>query len=635
MLKIRDLEVALDADAGIVKAIAGLTLAIERGETFALVGESGCGKSMTALALMRLLPENGAIVNGDVELEGEDVLALPEARMRAVRGGRIAMIFQEPSTSLNPVMRIGQQVVEAIEAHTALRGAAARAKAIEWLRRVGIPEPERRFDEYPFRMSGGQKQRVMIAMTLASEPDFLIADEPTTALDVTIQAQILELLKQLQKEQGMGLLLITHDLAVVSGMAHRVALMYAGQIVEVATAREFFAAPKHPYARLLLKALPDVAKRGESLAAISGTVPALSQTFDGCRFAPRCDRVFGDCHGTRPELTDLGMRSVRCLLYRDGPHPSPLPQAGEGATTSLPLPLPLPSGESEARGRAGVRGQRETPTPPVAPPLLEVQNLRVSFPIRRGLLQRAQGVFRAVDDVSFEIAPGRTLALVGESGCGKTTTGKAILQLLRGNAVIEGRALLAGQDLFSLDGDALLAARRSIQIIFQDPFASLNPRMRVFDILEEGLQTLRPEMDAAARRERLEALVDQVGLRRDALQRYPHEFSGGQRQRVAIARALAVQPKLIVCDEPTSALDVSVQAQILNLLRELQRELGIAYLFITHNIGVVEYIADEVVVMNRGRVEEAGGTDEVLRRPRSGYTRMLLDAVPRIVSAAG
>jgi len=622
MLKIDGLKVALDADAGLVKAIDGLTLAIERGETFALVGESGCGKSMTALALMRLLPDNGAITGGNVELEGQDVLALPESRMRAVRGGRIGMIFQEPSTSLNPVMRVGEQIVEAIEAHTALRGNAARAKAIDWLRRVGIPEPERRVDEYPFRLSGGQKQRVMIAMTLASEPDFLIADEPTTALDVTIQAQILELLKQLQAEQGMGLLLITHDLAVVSGMAQRVALMYAGQIIEVAEAKEFFAAPKHPYARLLLQALPDTNRRGQPLAAIAGTVPPLSQTFEGCRFAPRCDRVFDDCHGTRPELIDLGRRSVRCLLYASGPHPSPLPRAGEGEA-SFGSALPLPLGEGGGEG-----------SPAVAPPLLEVRSLRVSFPIRRGLLQRAHGAFRAVDDVSFAIKPGRTLALVGESGCGKTTTGKAIVQLLRGQAVIEGQALLDGQDLFALDAAALHAARRSVQIIFQDPFASLNPRMRVFDILEEGLQALRPEMDAAARRARLEGLVDQVGLRRDALQRYPHEFSGGQRQRIAIARALAVQPKLIVCDEPTSALDVSVQAQILNLLRQLQRELGISYLFITHNIGVVEYIADEIAVMNRGRVEEAGTTWDVLGQPRTAFTRALLNAVPRVVSSA-
>jgi peptide/nickel transport system ATP-binding protein len=612
MLNITDLKVALDADAGLVKAIDGLTLAIQRGETFALVGESGCGKSMTALALMRLLPDNGNVTHGSVVLEGQDVLALPESGMRAVRGGRVGMIFQEPATSLNPVMRVGDQIVEAIEAHTALRGAAARAKAIEWLGRVGIPEPARRIDEYPFRLSGGQKQRVMIAMTLASEPDFLIADEPTTALDVTIQAQILDLLKQLQKEQGMGLLLITHDLAVVSGMAHRVALMYAGQIIEVAPAAEFFAAPKHPYARLLLRALPDTAKRGEALAAIAGTVPPLWQTFEGCRFAPRCDRVFDACASTPPELTALPGRSVRCLLYRDG----------------MDAAAPAPATDSSLRFSAPEAAPR------VGEPLLDVRGLSVRFPIRKGLLQRTVGVFTAVDDVSFSIAPGQTLALVGESGCGKTTTGKALVQLLRGQSQIEGEARFEGQDLFSLDGDALRAARRQIQIIFQDPFASLNPRMRVFDLLEEGLLGLRPDLNAAARRASLERLVDQVGLRRDALERYPHEFSGGQRQRIAIARALAVQPKLIVCDEPTSALDVSVQAQILNLLKSLQRELGVSYLFITHNIGVVEYIADQVAVMNHGRIEEAGSARTVLEHPASAYTRTLLAAVPRIAAAS-
>jgi peptide/nickel transport system ATP-binding protein len=611
-LEISGLEVALDADAGIVKAIDGMNLAITRGETFALVGESGCGKSMTALALMRLLPENGRVVGGQVALEGQDLLALPEAGMRAVRGGRIGMIFQEPGTSLNPVVRVGAQIVEAIEAHTTLRGAAARAKAIEWLGRVGIPEPERRIDEYPFRLSGGQKQRVMIAMTLACEPDFLIADEPTTALDVTIQAQILELLKDLQREQGMGLLLITHDLAVVADMADRVALMYAGQIIEVAEADEFFASPKHPYARLLLQALPDAARRGESLAAIRGSVPPLWLRFEGCRFAPRCDRAFAPCPTTPPALIALGpSRSVRCLLYSDpAPDERRPPEAAPAQAARVIAPPAAPTAS--------------------ALPLLQVGNLAVRFPIRRGLLQRTTGVFSAVDGVSFEVAEGKTLALVGESGCGKTTTGKAIVQLLRGAAVIEGSARFAGQDLFLLEGERLRAARREIQIIFQDPFASLNPRMRVLAILEEGLQALRPEMDAGARRARLEALVDQVGLRPDALDRYPHEFSGGQRQRIAIARALAVQPRLIVCDEPTSALDVSVQAQILNLLSQLQRDLGLSLLFITHNIGVVEYLADDIVVMQRGRVEEQGPTSRVLAHPQSSYTRTLLDAVPRM-----
>ena len=606
MLNIHDLHVALDSESGIVHAIEALSLAIARGETFALVGESGCGKSMTALALMRLLPENGRITAGRIDLEGTDTLALPEAQMRAVRGGRIGMIFQEPATSLNPVMKVGDQLLEAIQTHTPLRGAAARAKAIEWVRRVGIPEPERRIDDYPFRMSGGQKQRVMIAMTLATEPDFLIADEPTTALDVTIQKQILDLLRDLQREQGMGLMLITHDLAVVAGMAQRVALMYAGQIVEVATAAEFFAAPKHPYAQALLRALPDAERRGEPLAAIAGTVPAMTQAFVGCRFAPRCASAVARCAHTPPVLQALTpTRSVRCLLYADGA-PSP----------AIAVPLPAVAA-AQRDARPDTR-------------LLEVKDLRVRFPIRKGLLQRVAGHFEAVAGVSFTIGAGRTLALVGESGCGKTTAGKAIVQLLRHQATIDGEALLEGRSLFALQGEALTAARRDIQIIFQDPYASLDPRMRVYEILEEGLAALRPELDAAARRQRLEQLADQVGLRRESLERYPHEFSGGQRQRIAIARALAVQPKLIVCDEPTSALDVSVQAQILNLLEQLQRELGLAYLFITHNIGVVEYIADDVAVMRGGRIVEQGAAAEVLDRPVHDYTRTLLAAVPRL-----
>ncbi len=613
MIRVDGLEVELDGDAGVVRALDGLRLSIERGETFALVGESGCGKSMTALALTRLLPENGAVVGGTVQLDEVDVLGLPEARMRAVRGGHIGMIFQEPSTSLNPVMRIGEQICEAIEAHTPLRGAAARTKAIDWLRRVGIPEPERRIDDYPFRMSGGQKQRVMIAMTLAAEPQFLIADEPTTALDVTIQAQILDLLRDLQREHRMGLLLITHDLAVVAGMAHRVALMYAGQIIEVAPAAEFFAAPRHPYAQALLRALPGSQRRGEPLEAIAGTVPPLHLAFEGCRFAPRCTRALPHCASTRPALLPVqGGSEVRCWLYADGTDAAP--PAGEPAPAAAPASVATPSAAD---------GER-------AEPVLSVQGLSVSFAQRGGLLQRAQGWFDAVQDVSFEVQRGQTLALVGESGCGKTTTGKAIVQLLRSSARITGQALLQGRDLFSLDGTALRDARRQVQIIFQDPFASLNPRMRVFDVLEEGLLALCPDLDAPARRHRIEALAEQVGLRRDALGRWPHEFSGGQRQRIAIARALAVQPRLIVCDEPTSALDVSVQAQILNLLRELQRELGVSYLFITHNMGVVAYIADHIAVMNGGRIEEQGPCTDVLQRPTRDYTRRLLAAVPRL-----
>ena len=617
MLSVEALSTVLDTESGVARAVDALSMSIDRRETFALVGESGCGKSMTALSLLRLLPDNGRIEAGAVRLGGVDLCALRELDMQRVRGARIGIIFQEPATSLNAVMPVGRQIAEVIERHTGLRGKAARDRAIQWLERVGLPEPQRRVDDFPFQLSGGQKQRVMIALALAAEPDLLIADEPTTALDVTIQAQILELLQRLQQERGMGMLLITHDLGIVQRMAHRIALMYAGQIVEVAPSEAFFRAPRHPYAQLLMQALPGSGKRGDALAAIPGTVPPLWTPFEGCRFAARCPRVFASCRSTSPGLIPLGgAHEVRCLLYAGGERPhgeafiGAARRAGRKGFTGAPAALPA----SAAAGSA----------------LLRVESLRVRFPIRRGWLMRRAGFFDAVDGVSFSIGAAHTLALVGESGCGKTTIGKAVLQLLRGQAAIEGSARIAGQDLFAMRGEALRSARRDIQIVFQDPFASLNPRMRVAEILEEGLATLAPELDAAARRERVANLLERVGLGSDALTRYPHEFSGGQRQRIAIARALAVRPKLIICDEPTSALDVSVQAQILNLLRELQEDLGMSYLFITHNIGVVEYIADEVAVMRAGRLVEEGPATRVLESPRHEYTRTLLAAVPRI-----
>jgi peptide/nickel transport system ATP-binding protein len=612
-LEVSALDTVLDTDSGLVHAVDALSLTLARGETFALVGESGCGKSMTALSILRLLPDNGRVQGGKMALDGIDIAQLPEARMRDVRGRRVSIIFQEPSTSLNPVLRVGEQIVEVIERHTPLRGARARDKALEWLRRVGMPEAERRIDCYPFQLSGGQKQRVMIAIALAGEPDVVIADEPTTALDVTIQKQILDLLVQLQRTQGMAMLLITHDLGIVAEVAHRIALMYAGQIIEVAETSEFFARPLHPYARMLLDALPDRAKRTARLAAIPGTVPALDQRFDRCRFSDRCPHVHDECLARPPSLRrPRPNHDVRCVLYRDGVDTAPVVTAARSvASEHLPT---RPAGA-------------ETP-------LLSVRDYRIGFPIRRGLLRRTVGYVKAVDGISFDLAAGRTLALVGESGCGKTTTGKALVQLLRGIARIEGDARLEGVPLDRLEGDALRAARRSMQIIFQDPFSSLNPRMRVQELLEEGILSLRPEISAAERAARIRRLIERVGLRPDALARYPHEFSGGQRQRLAIARALAVEPRLIVCDEPTSALDVSVQAQILNLLRDLQAEFGIAYLFITHNFGVVEYLADDVAVMKDGRIVEQGDAATLLAAPRDAYTRALLAAVPRLARAA-
>ncbi len=610
MLTIANLTTDLDSDGGLVRAVDALSLTIERGETFALVGESGCGKSMTALSILRLLPDSGRVSAGTVGIQGTDVVQLPEAQMRDIRGRRISIIFQEPSTSLNPVMTVGRQITEVIERHTSLRGDAALAKAIDWLKRVGIPEPERRVNDYPFQMSGGQKQRVMIAIALAAGPDIVIADEPTTALDVTIQAQILDLLKELQASHKMAMLLITHDLAIVAQMAHRVALMYAGQIVEVAEASEFFERPLHPYAVNLFEALPDTSKRGRRLASIPGTVPPLNQTFAGCRFADRCGNVMERCRTSPPPLLVARPdHAVRCVLY-DGK--SPGVSVWRVITPDPELPADTVVGDT----------------------ILEVRDYRVWFPIRKGLFKRTVGHVKAVDGVSFTIPSGRTLALVGESGSGKTTVGKAVLQLLRSTAEITGSAMLQGAALEPLTGEALRTARRAAQIVFQDPFASLDPRMRINEILEEGVASLRPDVAPSERTERVARLLDRVGLRRDVLTRYPHEFSGGQRQRLAIARALAVEPRLIVADEPTSALDVSVQAQILNLLKELQRELGVAYLFITHNFGVVEYLAHEIAVMKNGKLVEIGTADDILYRAQHEYTRTLLAAVPRLKRAA-
>ncbi len=599
LLALEGLRTELEAADGRVRAVDGLDLEIGRGECFALVGESGCGKSMTALSVLRLLPETGRIAGGAARLQGQDLFALPEAAMRAVRGRRIAMIFQEPATSLNPVLTIGRQIEEVIERHTA--EPRPREKAIELLRAAGIPDPERRIDQYPFQLSGGLKQRAMIAAALAADPEVLIADEPTTALDVTIQAQILELLSRLQAERGMALLLITHDLGIVARMASRVAVMYAGQIVEVAGKDAFFRAPQHPYARKLFESLPSPEKRAAELAVIPGQVPPLTREFRGCRFAERCEHAFDRCRAGPPLLKEVrGGHRVRCFLRE-------VEIAGELNTGA------------EAKERAKAVPDR--------PLLLEVSGLKVHFPIRKGVFRRTVGHVKAVDGISLEIREGRTLALVGESGCGKTTAGKAILRLID---ISGGEVRFANRPITSLSRGELRPLRRAMQIVFQDPYASLNPRMRVLDILEEGMRALGVGAGEAGRRQRIERLLAEVGLPPETSGRYPHEFSGGQRQRIAIARALAVEPRLIVCDEPTSALDVSVQAQILNLLRRLQERHGLAYLFITHNIGVVEYVAHEVAVMRAGRIVERGSAEEVLRAPQHEYTRTLLAAVPRI-----
>jgi peptide/nickel transport system ATP-binding protein len=617
LLEIDNLRTWIDAGDLTVRAVDGLSLSIQRGETFALLGESGCGKSVTALSVMRLLPEQGRIVEGAVRLEGQDLLQRSEAEMRMVRGARIGMIFQEPMLSLNPVLSVGAQLVEVLERHTTARGAQCARQARELLDAVGVPDAERRLREYPFQLSGGLRQRVMIAMALACEPELLIADEPTTALDVTIQAQVLELLRELQRRRGMAMLLITHDLGVVAETAHRVGVMYAGQIVETASAAAFFERPMHPYARKLFASLPERQKRGGALAVIGGTVPSLAQEFAGCRFAQRCDRVHGGCDTVVPELTVLDIdRSVRCHLFagKADVQFEDVAVNDAGSSRDMPTGADFPVGDGQ------------TAQTLVGRPLLAVNDMRIYFPIHRGILRRVAGYVRAVDGVSLAIPAGRTLALVGESGCGKTTVGKGVLQLL---GLTGGAVLFDGEDLSKL-GSRLRAKRRDFQIIFQDPFSSLNPRMRVAEIIEEGMAALGVGANPEQRAERIDALLVEVGLDAAAKARYPHEFSGGQRQRIAIARALAVQPRLIVCDEPTSALDVSVQAQILNLLLDLQRRHGISYLFITHNMGVVEYLSHEVAVMYLGRIVEHGSVDEVFSTPKHPYTRALLSAVPVI-----
>jgi peptide/nickel transport system ATP-binding protein len=600
LLKVSGLVTRIGAGERPVTVVDGIDLEIRRSETFALLGESGCGKSMSALSLMRLLPPSGRVAGGSVRLGDTELLGLPEAAMRRVRGGRMGMIFQEPQTSLNPVLTVGRQIAEAVRVHERRPRAEVPRRVVELLRAVGIPDPERRTAEYPHQLSGGMKQRVMIAMALAGDPELLIADEPTTALDVTIQAQVLRLLKGLQRESGMAVLLITHDLGVVAETADRLAVMYAGQIVETATSADFFAAPAHPYSRKLMDSLPTPEKRSASLAVIPGRVPPLDRPFEGCRFAERCDRVMDRCRQRVPDWHRASSRhAVRCHLWGDG---RPGPAAGGPPATA-------------ERAGPGTPGQT----------LVSVDRLRVHFPIHRGVFRRVVGQVKAVDGVDMELRSGRTLALVGESGCGKTTAGKGILRLIPPTG---GTVRYGGVDLAGLGGRAMRRYRRELQIIFQDPFASMNPRMLVADIVGEGLQALGLEKGRAARRARVAKLLEQVGMSADAGDRYPHEFSGGQRQRICIARALAVEPKVIVCDEPTSALDVSVQAQILNLLRRLQDDMGLAYLFITHNISVVSYLAHEVAVMYLGRIVERGAVGEILDDPRHPYTRALLSAVP-------
>ncbi|MDR1849332.1 MAG: ABC transporter ATP-binding protein [Zoogloeaceae bacterium] len=616
-------------------AVEDVSFSLHAGETLALVGESGSGKSLSALALMRLLPDAVNITGGAVCLDGKDLLALPESDMRLCRGREIAMIFQEPASSLNAVLTIGTQIGEAL-ALRGITGKAAQEKAEYLLAQVGIPDPQRRLHEYPFQLSGGMKQRAMIAIALAGEPRLLIADEPTTALDVTVQAQILDLLAALQEQRGMAMLLITHDLAIVARMARRIGVMYAGQIVELAGRDDFFRLPRHPYSRALFAALPDAA-HGKRLAALPGQAPALAEIPNhACHFADRCPQVRARCQSEKPVPV---LPSPTCGVLQTANGCPEGTGEGEHAETQESLSESFVRCHfSETTPLAGNNGflpdisAPETPdTPPAEIPLMRVEGLQVNFPIRKGIFKRIHGYVRAVDGIHLALYPGRTLALVGESGCGKTTAGKALMRLLP----ISGGSLFWRESPIPTSGHAISREmRRRLQMVFQDPFASLNPRMSVGEILLEGMLALGLTRSAASGRAACETLLKQVGMPPDAQTRYPHEFSGGQRQRIAIARALAVSPEILICDEPTSALDVSVQAQILNLLKDMQAELGIAYLFINHNFSVVEYLAHEIAVMYLGRIVEQGNAAALLAAPAHPYSKALFSAAPRLDDAA-
>ena len=597
LLAVEGLRVEFTTPQGVLRAVDGVSWQIRAGEILALVGESGCGKSVSALAIMRLLARPaGRIAGGRVMFEGRDLAALPESEMRALRGRDISMIFQEPMTSLNPVLTIGLQIMEPLTIHLGMSAEAARARAVELLGLVGIPDADTRLDQYPHQFSGGMRQRVMIAIGLACNPKLIIADEPTTALDVTIQAQILELMRDLSRRLNIALVIITHNLGIVARYADRVAVMYAGRLVEEAEASALFAVPRHPYTAGLLASVPRLDRpRTARLATIEGLPPNLFTPPTGCRFAPRCPHRMAICEQD-PVLVTVGERRVACH------------RADELALEVDTAPaLDEPAGDTEAA------------------PILTVRNLTKHFHVPTGGLMGGHATVRAVEDVSFTVQKGRTLGIVGESGCGKTTVGRMILRL---ETPSSGTIDYAGEDLLGVSRSRLKALRSRIQVIFQDPFSSLNPRMSVGSIINEALLVHKRVSNQAAAQERTAELLVRVGLFADMAQRYPHQLSGGQRQRVGIARALAMEPDFIVCDEPVSALDVSIQGQIINLLDGLQRDLGLTYLFIAHDLAVVRHISHRIVVMYLGRVMEVADRDALYARPLHPYTRALLDAAP-------
>jgi peptide/nickel transport system ATP-binding protein len=687
VLEIQDLSTHIKLTSSVVQAVGNVDLYVDAGESLGIVGESGCGKSMTGLSIMGLLPPGGRIVTGSIKLGDRELVGLKDEELRQIRGNDIAMIFQDPLTSLDPTKTIGYQVAEPVRLHRGASKADALHRAVEVLGLVGLPRPKERLGDYPHQLSGGLRQRVMIAMALACEPKLLIADEPTTALDVTIQAQILALLKDLKDRLGMAMLLITHDMGVIAGHADRVNVMYAGRVVETADAGQLFAEMHHPYTQALLASIPQLNQdANKALHAIPGLPPDLSNPPPGCRFAARCSRVSDKCRTDEPPLSGKTMdHRFACWHPVDGPLAlAPIGEAGPDAAstglvtsdaesvaeaapppdkagyaphfvTDAPLSAtPSASGE-EAEADAASEVDAEVPSEQTVvvaaglevtadgslqvtgrtveaaaadgdgTPLLELRNLVKEYPITSGaILQRKVASVKAVSDVSFAVPAGTTFGLVGESGCGKTTIGKMIVALEKPNS---GTVTLAGLNVSELSGTELRRKRRDLQLMFQDPHSSLDPRMRVGAIIAEPLAVQRLG-SRRAQQERVFELLGEVGLPRNAVERYPHEFSGGQRQRIGLARALTLNPRVIVADEPVSALDVSIRAQVLNLMKRLQASHGLTYVVISHDMAVVKYMAERIGVMYLGKLVELGSSQDIYERAAHPYTAGLIATIP-------
>ena len=607
LLQIKDLHTDIEIRSGVVRALSGVDLHVNPGETLGIVGESGSGKTMTALSLMGLLPQGGKVSSGSIILDGQDLTKMPLHLKRKMRGTKVGMIFQDPLTSLNPTMKIGLQVCEPLRVHEKLSKRAALARAIEILKRVGMPRPEVVINNYPHQLSGGMRQRVMIAMALVCKPRILIADEPTTALDVTTQMQILDLIDELRDEYKMGVILITHDLGVVAGHTDRVAVMYAGRIVETAPTKTLFTEPKHRYTSSLMAALPERAlAAGTKLFSIPGAPPSLTNLPKGCRFAARCLWATDECRADYPSLSGDENHTFSCF------HP-----VQEGDESPAVLQAMMDSGKAEDAVDATGQISHEV--------LLDVKEASREYESSgSGFFKRDKGVVSAVDRVSISVKKGETYGLVGESGCGKSTVGRLIAGLERPSG---GAIELDGRDLATLKGRDAVRIHRDVQMMFQDSYAAMDPRMRIDQILAEPM-SIQKTGNARQIAERIMEILEQVGLTEEILDRYPHEFSGGQLQRIGFARSLTLAPDLIVADEPVSALDVSVQAQVLNLMKDLQQELGLSYLFISHDLAVVQYMADRIGVMYLGRIVEEGPASEVVKNPKHPYTKALIDSIP-------